>query len=230
MGKIGVSGSGSDTPEPRPVLTKLRFLGFWAACAFFAAGCASTEPLSKADRARVRKVAIDPVVAVPKEVRYMGTTEAMGYGFGLMGAIVGQMAREDGTASLERMMEDRGINVDAIVHDAFCERLRKSKSFTLAQNPGADGQIKLKVAKYGLFVAPWGFQRLKPIITLNGTLTDSAGRVIWEDQGKVNDNDAVVRGASLAEYMADPEMYRRDLRAVSVLAADRLAAKLEGLH
>src|SRR5580704_4310752 len=154
---------------------------FFAALFVALAGCASTPPLG-ADNGS-RPVRIDPAVATPAEMYYLGPSAGTAAGMlvgGLIGGAIVASANIEPGKELDQLAKDHGIYIDQIVKQEATAAFQQSGKLKLVDASGAsDTILKIDVTQYG-FTIPTGFSTdVVPIVAIKCTLTDSSGKVIW---------------------------------------------------
>ena len=152
-----------------------------AALAFLLVGCVTApQKMSEADRRAVTQVAVSPDVAKPPDIYYLGPGGGAGLAFGAIGAIVSEPGRADARASMRTFVEQNGVSIERIVLEEFTTALKASGKVPIADQPGRGAAtINIVIRQYGLSI-PNGFSsNLVPILYLECTMVDPAGKPVW---------------------------------------------------
>lgn len=145
------------------------------------AGCVSApQRLADADRRAIRAVRLDPVIAKPAEIYYLGPGGGAGLMFGALGALATESGRQDARTSLRAFLDKYDVSIERIVLEEFGTALRASGKLPVADaaGPGVP-TMKVAIRQYGLSI-PNGFSsNLVPILYLECTLVDASGKTLW---------------------------------------------------
>ena len=117
------------------------------------AACASTKSiqLSAQQRQSISSVSINPYVATPESILYMGAAQTAGaFLGGGLGAIIGSAVEEGTRREIVESMRKHQIDIGAIVAAEFDRQLRQANLFPSVEPSGGDARFTLEVRVYGL--------------------------------------------------------------------------------
>lgn len=182
--------------------------------------------------AKVRRVGIDPLVTSPRTLTYKSRLSRVSrwigpLTFGLLNYVPFETMNDSVSGAVNNLMAVEKISVEDTVAGAFEKVIKEGKRFTVAADPDAD--FKLEINRYALDPAPASLGRLKPTVSVTGRLRDGKGRLLWIGKGFSNVFERGIKGATLEQYEADPEMLRKDFAATADVAMRRLAAQANAL-
>jgi hypothetical protein len=192
-----------------PLLLALLCLG--------SAGC--TVALTKAQRGQLRSVSIDPNIEMP-------VPKAPHQGF---------YVTENPGDDLRETMKARGIDPVEILRSAFTEQVRQVRGLPPLQEDRGDAVFHLKVLVYGMessgSVRPIKIlindYPLKPVLSVNASLTLPDGKVIWTGRGHVTNMSGKLTSHYLSEILKDVELVRDELEKATRIVAKELVESLE---
>ena len=198
---------------------------------FFAlllSGCSNvkTIPLSEADRQTVAQVMVSPEVTVTPDVFYNGPSQSAAFALGgLAGAVVGQAGQADSIRIEDSM---KASDIGAIFTDAFRQQLQTSGTFTLAEREAANvGVFRFEIRLYGLGQTQGLSRTLYPLLGVKGTLTDSEGRILWQQYEDITPlNSQNTLGYDVSAYLQDPARVHEVFQHVSTVISQRLMETL----
>jgi len=199
------------------VLRWTRWCPVWIALAL-AAGCVTTQPLSDADRAKVKSVKIKIQGHVP--MYYMGPGTSILLSAGAVGGAVAGAASAEPKKDLQIFAESHGIFIDQIVAEALSSELRAAGKLTLvdAQAP-ADATLNVTITQWG-FSVPHGFSsQLVPVLGLYCQMDDDGGKRLWRATGSVLPLGNPVEPQSLESMREDPNRIANAWRGAAKRAA-----------
>jgi len=161
-------------------------------------GCASTQYLTAKDRADTRSVFLDNVY-VADHIYYMGVSTV-------------PPESEDGVENknqpkgmtvhqqqefIEKMQQEKGIDVRKMVANEFKQQLDKNKLFAVGKK-NSDAVLSIEVPMYGLSIKNGFSVMLRPVLKVVGTLKRPDGRMIWSSSAFIN-----VMGSDTPEFEFD---------------------------
>ncbi|MBN8759231.1 MAG: hypothetical protein J0I94_02265 [Thiobacillus sp.] len=186
-------------------------------------GCATTQPLDDADRARLATVWINPDIEVSPQMYYMGAGSSVGFLFGAVGGLATALANMSPGEQFRSFAESKGISVDRVVREEAIRAFQASGKLKLAEAPGPGAAtLVIKVPIYG-FSIPHGFSsRLVPAMGIECTLTDAQGKTVWRARDSVAPLGNPAEGHTMEEYRANPALIEEAWR----IAARKIIADL----
>ncbi|GAA4649738.1 hypothetical protein GCM10023116_20180 [Kistimonas scapharcae] len=169
-------------------------------------GCSNvkTIPLSDTARQSVAEVMVSPSVTVTPDVFYNGPYESAEFALGgLVGAAVGQ-AGQNSRVRIENTM--KASDIGAIFTKAFRQQLQASGTFNLVEREAANtGVFSFEIRLYGLGQTQGFSHTLYPLLGVKGTLTDSEGRILWQQYADITPlNSQNTLGYDMNVYLQDP--------------------------
>ncbi|MGJ7914026.1 hypothetical protein ACI48D_00910 [Massilia sp. LXY-6] len=161
-------------------------LGIFLVAALMLSGCASTQRLSEADRARARTVAIAPAVQKGQLFLLAPSGANVGLMFGAVGGLAASGTVDDNQKAFAAFLDKNAVSVDAIVRDEFEKVLRDSGKVALAPDSSAAlPVISVSVTQYGFGVTHLLSSNVVPVMQMEATMTDSAGKVLWKESERM---------------------------------------------
>jgi hypothetical protein len=136
--------------------------------------------LCAAGGALAQQVTVNPSVAKPEKISYLGPGGSGAIAFGALGGAAGAQGVEDNRAAFQAHVEKHGISIERIVREEVEEAVRKSEKLKLADAAAAGaGTLSVALRQYGLSI-PHGFSsRLVPTMQMQIALADAEGKVTW---------------------------------------------------
>jgi hypothetical protein len=161
----------------------------WALLSFvlLLAGCATTQPISSADKQRVGTVYLNSTVPIPPNMYYLGPGSGPAFMFGAVGAIAAAPAMESSRANFQKQTAAAGgATIDRIVLEEVRGRFAESGKFAFSDSQaGAAATLSVTITQYG-FSIPNGFSsKLVPMLAFRCELKDAAGKALWSDSAMV---------------------------------------------
>ena len=181
------------------------------------AGCAPAPlKMSSADRKSIQLAHVSGNVAKPPEPYYLGPGGGAGLAFGALGAIISEPSRQAGRNSFRDFLEANNIVIERIVREEFSAALRASGKLLLADKPEAGAAtISLAIKVYGLSI-PHGFSsNLVPILAVECSMADAAGKTVWSASDRVLSLGNPVDALPGEQLRNDAQAIERVLRAAA---------------
>jgi hypothetical protein len=149
-------------------------------------GCASTQRLSEADRARAKTVVVNTKVEKGQLFLLAPSGANIGLMFGAAGGLAASGAINDQQAAFGAFLDKNAVSVEAIVRDEFQKVLRDSGKVAIATeaNPALP-VISVSVPQYGFGVTHLLSSNVVPIMQLKGEMKDSTGKVMWTESERM---------------------------------------------
>lgn len=149
-------------------------------------GCASTQRLSEADRARAKTVVVNTKVEKGQLFLLAPSGANIGLMFGAAGGLAASGAINDQQAAFGTFLDKNAVSVEAIVRDEFQKVLRDSGKVAIATeaNPALP-VISVSVPQYGFGVTHLLSSNVVPVMQLKGEMKDSTGKVMWTESERM---------------------------------------------
>lgn len=149
-------------------------------------GCASTQRLSEADRARAKTVVVNTKVEKGQLFLLAPSGANIGLMFGAAGGLAASGAINDQQAAFGAFLDKNAVSVEAIVRDEFQKVLRDSGKVAIATeaNPALP-VISVSVPQYGFGVTHLLSSNVVPVMQLKGEMKDSTGKVMWTESERM---------------------------------------------
>jgi hypothetical protein len=198
------------------------------------AGCATGVPnlaMDSSARAQTHTVRINPVVAMPPEISFLGQSQSVaGLVAGPFAALMDGKLSAEPKRRLTEEIRDAHIDVPAMLTSAFATKVAADAGLkAVSQGEPADAQVDLVIDRYGFSIAHPGTSTLFPVYGVSAIMKDAKGQVIWQGSDVMSAHFADNKdGHTLEELEKDPELVRRALSAGSELVARMLVRNFKG--
>lgn len=157
---------------------------------------------------------------MPKPQRVFTFREATGLIVGgVVGAAVAEAPRKE-PLTYETPPE---WDVPSLLRSAFRAELRKSDRFKVAENTAGDAELRLEV-KECLF-HPTGllnFKRLRPVLSVEASVVDHAGRVVWQGRRRIHHASSRTPIVSRDDLLNNAAVPKKSMAHISGLIASDL--------
>jgi hypothetical protein len=156
------------------------------AMALLLSACASTQRMSATDRAQLKSVAVSNSVQKGPLFLLAPGGANIGLMFGAVGGLASSGAMKSNQAAFDGFVASHGVAVDAIVRDEFEKALRESGKVNIvaAGGPGIP-VMTVAVPQYGFGVPHLLSSNVVAVMHIQGTLTDSTGKVLWSESERI---------------------------------------------
>lgn len=191
-------------------------------------GCASTQKLSDADRARAKTVAIDTKVEKGQLFLLAPGGANIGLMFGAIGGAAASGAINDQQTAFKSFIDAHAVSVDAIVRDEFEKVLRESGKVAIAANSSADVPvITVSVPQYGFGVTHLLSSNVVPVMQIETRMTDRGGKVLWAESERMLPSIASpMETTTWARLHDDPKTIEQEWRKAAHYLAQKIIATL----
>ena len=89
----------------------------------------------------------------------------------------------------------------------------------------SEGAFHIEIDRYALDPVPTSVSVLRPTVSLTGRLFNNDGKLLWIGKGFTSSLEPGIKGATLEQYQANPDVLRKDFESSVQTAAKRLAAQ-----
>jgi hypothetical protein len=188
----------------------------------FLSACATVKPvpMTKENRQTIKTVYVDPKIKKPDQMYEMAAGASVGYGFGLVGAIVAGAVNGNAAEKTQTFAEKNNINIQNIVYKKWQDQLNSKHTFKLTNSPN-DAVLITEIENYGISV-PHGFSNsYVPVLALNAKLVRN-NQVIWQNREYITTLADGLPKYKMDEILKDP----KKLYAMWDQASDRIINKL----
>lgn len=213
----------TDLMTKRKSIFKLILLGF---SAIIFAGCATTLPLSQEAKDSIRSVSISENISLPESMFYHGGGQTLGMLFGAVGGAVTGIATQRPAEQIKAFMKISDINVDDMIKNAFKDNLSQTSAFNILESGASDAHITIEINIYGLIQVHGYSSRLRPIMAIQGEMTDSNGKVLWIGNSSTPAFTSNLPAHTLNEYANNPELLKDAFVEASSLVTSSLIADM----
>ena len=181
-----------------------------------------------AQAAKTSRATVDEKVASPRTLTYKSRASRVSrwiapLTMGLLTYVPFDSMNADVTGEVNNLMAEEKISVESMVADAFADQLAGGKRWS-SQEP-ADGVFKIEIDRYALDPVPTSVSLLRPTVSLTGRLFDNDGKLLWIGKGFTSSLEPGIKGLTLQQYQANPDVLRKDFETSVQSAAKRLAAQ-----
>lgn len=173
-------------------------------------GCATSDALRKEERASLKAVTLSENVHLPEEMVYIGNENMAGRViFGAFGYLAAQDEMKKSSDYIKETMVKSDIDVGKIVFDKFSDKLKKANIFDEISSGCSDcPRFSLSIQVYGLAQIHGYSSQLKPMLNVEGVLTDPNKTVLWKKTSYVTNLSNKTPPNTLEEYLQEPELLR----------------------
>ena len=181
-----------------------------------------------AQAAKTSRATVDEKVASPRTLTYKSRASRVSrwiapLTMGLLTYVPFDSMNADVTGEVNNLMAEEKISVESMVAAAFADQLAGGKRWS-SQEP-ADGVFKIEIDRYALDPVPTSVSLLRPTVSLTGRLFDNDGKLLWIGKGFTSSLEPGIKGLTLQQYQANPDVLRKDFETTVQSAAKRLAAQ-----
>jgi hypothetical protein len=181
---------------------------------------------------KIRGASVDDKVASPRTLTYKSRVSRLSrwigpLTFGLLNYVPFETLNAGVSGTINNLMAEEGISVEAMTAKAFAAQLKEGKRWGKAAP--SESTFKIEVNRYALDPVPTSISLLRPTVSLTGRLYDDNGKLLWIGKGFVSSIEPGLKGATLEQYEASPEMLRQDFETAVQTATKRLAAQANSI-
>jgi hypothetical protein len=182
--------------------------------------------------AKIRGASVDDKVASPRTLTYKSRVSRLSrwigpLTFGLLNYVPFETLNAGVSGTINNLMAEEGISVEAMTAKAFAAQLKDGKRW--GKSMASEGTFKIEVNRYALDPVPTSISLLRPTVSLTGRLYDDNGKLLWIGKGFVSSIEPGLKGATLEQYEANPEMLRQGFETAVQTATKRLAAQANAI-
>ena len=181
-----------------------------------------------AQAAKTSRATVDDAVTSPRTLTYKSRASRLSrwiapLTMGLITYVPFDTMNADVVGSVNNLMAEEGIAVEEMTAKAFAAQIKEGKRWSAAAP--SEGSFKIEINRYALDPVPTSVSLLRPTVSLTGRLFDNDGKLLWIGKGFTSSVEPGIKGATLGQYEADPEMLRQDFETSVQTATKRLAAQ-----
>ena len=181
-----------------------------------------------AQAAKTSRASVDEEVTSPRTLTYKSRASRLSRWIapltaGLITYIPFDTINASAAGTINNLMAKEKISVESMAAEAFAARLEEGKRWSAAAP--ADGTFKIEIVRYALDPVPTSISLLRPTVSLTGRLFDNDGKLLWIGKGFTSSVEPGIKGATLEQYEANPDVLRKDFETAVQTAAKRLAAQ-----
>lgn len=190
-------------------------------------GCASSTVLSPAEKSAIHTVSVNSKVNMPSDISYFnrGQMESAMFG-GLIGYAIADGAQSGERGRIKSDMKQNGVDIPSMLKQNLLEKIPSDSNFALAQSGIGDAQFKLDVDSYGFGMAGYS-QAAIPMLTVNATLVNSKGKILWQNSQKAILDQPPYNSYSINYYMHNPTVMKKAFQTMASDVADNLLDNLQ---
>jgi hypothetical protein len=181
-----------------------------------------------AQAAKTGRAAVDEKVTSPRTLTYKSRASRVSrwiapLTMGLIAYVPFDSMNADVVGVMNNLMAEEKISVESMAAEAFAGQLKDGKRWSAAQP--SEGVFQIEIDRYALDPVPTSIAVLRPTVSLTGRLFDNDGKLLWIGKGFTSSLEPGIKGATLEQYQANPEVLRKDFESSVQTAAKRLAAQ-----
>jgi hypothetical protein len=181
-----------------------------------------------AQAAKTSRATVDDAVTSPRTLTYKSRASRLSrwiapLTMGLITYVPFDTMNADVTGTVNNLMAEEDISVEDMTAKAFAAQLKDGKRWSAAAP--SEGSFKIEINRYALDPVPTSVSLLRPTVSLTGRLFDNDGKLLWIGKGFTSSVEPGIKGATLEQYEASPDMLRKDFETSVQTATKRLAAQ-----
>ena len=181
-----------------------------------------------AQAAKTSRATVDDAVTSPRTLTYKSRASRLSrwiapLTMGLITYVPFDTMNADVTGTVNNLMAEEDISVEDMTAKAFAAQIKDGKRWSAAAP--SEGSFKIEINRYALDPVPTSVSLLRPTVSLTGRLFDNNGKLLWIGKGFTSSVEPGIKGATLEQYEADPDMLRKDFETSVRTATKRLAAQ-----
>lgn len=199
------------------------------AVASIVCGCAATQKLSDADRAKFRSASINGTVEKAPQAFLLAPSGAnIGLMFGAVGGLAASGSIADSQNAFDAYLVKNSISVERIVLEELEGALRASgKLAIVSPAEAAAPAIKVSVPQYGFGVTHLLASKVVPVLWIKCDMVDSSGRTLWSYNERMLPSIASPMESTTWEELRDnPKQIEEQWRKASRYLAKKIADDL----
>jgi hypothetical protein len=181
-----------------------------------------------AQAAKTSRATVDDSVTSPRTLTYKSRASRLSrwiapLTMGLITYVPFDTMNADVTGTVNNLMAEEGISVEDMTAKAFAAQLKEGKRWSAAVP--SEGSFQIEIVRYALDPVPTSISLLRPTVSLTGRLFDNDGKLLWIGKGFTSSLEPGIKGATLEQYEANPDVLRKDFETSVQTATKRLAAQ-----
>lgn len=178
--------------------------------------------------AKVRRAAVDDAVTSPRTLTYKSRASRLSrwiapLTMGLITYVPFDTMNAGAIGRMNNLMAVEKISVESMTADALARQIKEGKRWSAAAP--SEATFKIEVNRYALDPVPTSISLLRPTVSLTGRLFDKDGKLLWIGKGFTSSLEPGIKGATLEQYEANPDVLRQDFETAVQSATRRLAAQ-----
>ena len=185
-----------------------------------------------AQAAKTSRATVDDAVTSPRTLTYKSRASRLSrwiapLTMGLLTYVPFDTMNADVTGTVNNLMAEEGISVEDMTAKAFAAQLKEGKRWS-ADAP-SEGSFKIEINRYALDPVPTSISLLRPTVSLTGRLFDNDGKLLWIGKSFTSSLEPGIKGATLEQYGANPDVLRKDFETSVQTATKRLATQADAV-
>lgn len=209
------------------ILQKAR-LAAVVAIALVLCGCAASQKLSDADRAKFKTARINGTVEKGQVFLLAPSGANIGLMFGAIGGAAASGSIENSQKAFAAYLDKNSISIEKIVREEVEQALRESGKLALA-SPGetAAPTINISVPQYGFGVTHLMSSNVVPVLQIKCDLVDGSGKLLWSANDRMLPSVASpMQSTTWAQLRDDPKQIEEQWRKASRHLAKKIVDEL----
>lgn len=159
---------------------------------------------------------------MPTGVYYLSQAQALAGGLGgAVGGAIGAAGESDNQKAFTTILGRSGLDMPRELIASFAAKL-KQHGVIVSEHP-ADNQFELQVRIVGLAVPNGFYSGLRPVLVVVAILTNSSGKVIFQNNASCGNLSSKTKRHTLKEYDAQPELLAKEYCAAINAVTEDLA-------
>lgn len=185
-----------------------------------------------AQAAKASRASVDDKVTSPRTLTYKSRASRISrwiapLTMGLIAYVPFDSMNADVVGAINNLMTEEKISVEAMAAEFFAAQLKDGERWSPAEP--AEGSFQIEIVRYALDPIPTSVSLLRPTVSLTGRLFDNDGKLLWVGKGFTSSLEPGIKGATLEQYEANPEVLRKDFETAVQTATKRLAGQANAI-
>ena len=205
-----------------------RFLALLAVAAVLS-GCAASQRMSDADKAKFRTATIGETVAEKDKLFLLAPGgQNIGLMFGAIGGLAASGAIEDNQKAFAAFLEKNQISIEKIVREEVEAALRASGKLAIAPAASPEAAtVRIAIPQYGFGVTTLLSSSVVPVLWIKVDMADGSGRLLWSENERMLPSVASPMQSTTWKELADnPAKVEAEWRKAAAYLAKKIVDEL----
>lgn len=196
--------------------------------AWLATGCATSQRMSDADKAKLSAVQISTSVEKGQVFLLAPSGANIGMMFGPIGGAVTGSSMADAQTQFNEFLSKNNISIEKIVTEEVAAAIQASGKAKVSQAPEAGAPtVKVAVPQYGFGVTHLLSSNVVPVLQIKCEMVDATGKVIWSASDRMLPSiGSPMDAVAWSQIANNPKLIEEELRKASKYLANQLVKSL----